>query len=215
MLGWTLGNLAGRDARLRRWCTVVAVLPDLDGLGFFLSPTAYDRWHHTFGHNVFLGLLLGGLSGWWWRSWAAFGLVALSYGSHLVTDAGLSGWPIYLFWPLSGSAWSLPHAVGLSHPINIQIIYAGYAVILFLACLTRRTPIELVSPRLDRLVVAAFRRSTGTCHECGAAGRVACEACGVLLCFRHARIRRRLRVGCPACAVAGRPSQLSPPTEGA
>ena len=43
MLGWVIGNLAGNDSPLRRYCTIGAVLPDVDGLGFFLSPTAYDQ----------------------------------------------------------------------------------------------------------------------------------------------------------------------------
>ncbi len=57
MLGWAIGNLPGGTPQIRRYCVMGAVLPDLDGIGFFLSPTAYDQYHHTIGHNVFVAAL--------------------------------------------------------------------------------------------------------------------------------------------------------------
>ena len=57
-LGWAIGVLApGSDRRLRNWCVSAAVLPDVDALTYVLGDVAYGRWHHTFGHNVFLGAL--------------------------------------------------------------------------------------------------------------------------------------------------------------
>src|SRR5262245_39279065 len=55
-LGWMIGAaVPGADRRLRAWCTVAAVLPDIDGLTYAFGPLFYSHWHHTFGHNVFLG----------------------------------------------------------------------------------------------------------------------------------------------------------------
>ena len=45
ILGWALGNLPGGNPQIRRYCTLGAVLPDLDGIGFFLSSTACDVCH--------------------------------------------------------------------------------------------------------------------------------------------------------------------------
>ena len=53
-LGWAIGNLGGADRQLRRYCVLGAILPDIDALSYIFGPQAYGRWHHTFGHNVFL-----------------------------------------------------------------------------------------------------------------------------------------------------------------
>jgi hypothetical protein len=203
MLGWVLGNLPGGNPQIRRYCTLGAVLPDLDGIGFFLSSTAYDRFHHTFGHNVFALGLFAALMAWRCRSWWALALGALSFGSHLLTDAGLSGWPVYLLYPFSGQAFSLPHGVGLAHPVNIQLIYAGYVALLGVAILCRRTPIELVSPKLDRLVVAVWSPRPRVCHQCGRGSNLACTACGRPTCLRHTRLRGIVDVVCEECTRSG------------
>ena|SRR6185369_11507465 len=54
VLGWTLGNVAGADRALRKWCVIGAILPDVDAIPFVFGAEAYGRWHHTFGHNVWL-----------------------------------------------------------------------------------------------------------------------------------------------------------------
>jgi len=39
-LGWVLGNIGGADRKLRRWCVLGALLPDVDGLPIIVSPQA-------------------------------------------------------------------------------------------------------------------------------------------------------------------------------
>jgi len=58
------------------------------------SAQAYGRWHHTFGHNVFLWGLFRRLES--HSNFAQNGalLSFLSFGSHLLTDAQFSGWPL-------------------------------------------------------------------------------------------------------------------------
>lgn len=200
MVGWAIGNLPGASPQIRRYCTLGAILPDIDGLGFFISSGAYDAYHHTVGHNIFFAVLFAGFMAWRCRSWWAMILGALSIGSHLIADAGLSGWPVFLFYPVSGQAFFLPHSVGLSHPINIQLIYVGYVIVLVLALLCKRTPLELVSPRLDRLVTAILRARPHKCYQCGAGANLECDLCGKPVCLWHAKLTRSLEVECPACS---------------
>lgn len=200
MLGWVLGNLPGSNPQIRRYCMLGALLPDLDGIGFFFSPTAYDRYHHTLGHNVFALGAFAVLMALRCRSWRALALGALSFGSHLLTDAGLSGWPVYLLYPLSGWAFSLPYGVGLAHPVNIHLIYAGYLALLAVAIGCRRTPIELISPKLDRLVVSVWSPRPHRCLQCHRPSNLFCAVCGQPTCLRHTRLRGCADVLCQACA---------------
>ncbi|HNQ90766.1 MAG TPA: metal-dependent hydrolase [Verrucomicrobiota bacterium] len=199
MLGWALGNLPGSNPQIRRYCVLGAVLPDVDGIGFFFSPTAYDQYHHTFGHNLVAAGLFMLFMAWRCRSWTALAFGALAFGSHLATDAGLSGWPVYLFYPFSGRAFFLSHSVGLSHPINIHLIYVGYVVVIALVVVCRRTPLELISPKLDRLVVSPLRAHPNACHVCGRGSNLGCTVCGRPMCLRHTRLRVSLDTVCEEC----------------
>src|SRR5690242_12731004 len=105
------------DRQLRKWCVAGAILPDIDAIPFVFGAQAYGRWHHTFGHNVWLGVLFVAWVTYKCRSRRALLLSFLSFGSHLLTDAQLSGWPLQLFWPLSGAGYLFPRAVGLNSPI--------------------------------------------------------------------------------------------------
>src|SRR5437762_14238009 len=120
-LGWVIGVAAPTsDRRLRIWCTAAALLPDVDALAILAGKEYYDRFHHTFGHNIFTGLLCVGAAAWAFRrsptrAWlAAIGLVALCFASHILTDMKLSGWELYLLWPF------LPHKGFEFHP-NLQL----------------------------------------------------------------------------------------------
>src|SRR6185503_18875084 len=112
-LGWLIGNLGGGDRRVRNYCTVGAVLPDIDAVMYAFGPLAYGQWHHTFGHNVFLWAAFTGWVGWRCQSWRAALLAFLSFGSHLLTDAQFSGWKQYLFWPVSHKGYVFSTVVQL------------------------------------------------------------------------------------------------------
>ena len=205
MLGWAIGNIAGKDSRLRRYCTLGAVLPDVDGVGFFFSPTAYDTYHHTYGHNLYTGVLFAVFVAWRCRSWFAFMLAGASFGSHLLTDIYLSAWPVFLFWPTSGHGYVSAHSLPLSHPLNIQLIYVGYVVVVLLTVLCKRTPIELISPRIDRLVTTVFSRRRWRCGQCDGRANLRCNGCGKPVCLRHGVIMKGLRLVCAECARSNAP----------
>jgi hypothetical protein len=205
MLGWTIGVVAKADVRLCRYCVLGALLPDLDGVSYLFGAEAYGKYHHTFGHNVFTGLLFCAVATVHCRSWKALGLSLLCFGSHLLADAWLSGWLQYLFWPFSGKGYVFANAVDLAHPINLQLVYLSLAMPLALALLYKRTPFELLSPALDRLLVSTFSRATAACHVCGRKANLACTRCAKPVCSRHSVIGRSWTVACPNCATGNNP----------
>lgn len=209
-LGWLIGCLVpGSDRRLRAWCVGAAVLPDVDAVTYLLGEQAYATWHHTFGHNLFLGVLLGlaaGLHGARGRDARRGALVgacaAACFATHLLTDMRLSAYPVHLFWPTGwGDARGQEFTPnwGLGHPLNTALVYASAGVAALLAPWRGVTPLELLSPRLDRIVLAAFRRRPLRCAACARATNLPCDRCQAPVCLRHGRVDLRFRIACPAC----------------
>jgi membrane-bound metal-dependent hydrolase YbcI (DUF457 family) len=211
-LGWLVGVAApGSDRRLRVWCTAAALLPDVDALSMLAGRESYDRFHHTFGHNVFTGLLCVAAAAWSFRryTWrdraAAVFFVALCFASHLLTDMKLSGWELYLLWPFSGLGYEFKPNLQLGHPANFVLVGVLMALPWVLAPWKGVTPVEIVSPRLDRLIVNLFRRRKYSCSACGRRCNNRCDGCLKPVCLRHGRVGWRFRVACPSCGV-GRPA---------
>lgn len=207
-LGWAIGALApGSDRRLRAWCTIAGVFPDIDAAAYLWGEVAYMNYHHTFGHNVFTGVLLAAAAAAWpgagpaRRRAALFGLTALSFAGHLLTDMKLSAYPVHLLWPLSKAGWEFTPNLGLGAPINTWLVWLGLASIVPIAWLRGVTPLELVSPRLDQLVRGALRWPRAErCATCDGGTNHRCDRCGKPACLRHAALDRRLAVACPTCA---------------
>jgi membrane-bound metal-dependent hydrolase YbcI (DUF457 family) len=203
-LGWALGNVGGADRRLRKWCLIGAILPDLDAIPFVFGAQAYGRWHHTFGHNVFLWGLFVGWVTWSFRSKRALFLSFLSFGSHLLTDAQFSGWELQLFWPVSHAGYLFRGAVGLNAPINTHLVYYSFLVVALLVVLYQRTPMDIFSGRLDRLFLSCFQRKLFACSTCQRSTNQLCSRCGHPVCIRHSTVRKDIRLMCPDCVSSGK-----------
>jgi len=200
-LGWAIGNLGGADHRLRKWCVIGAILPDLDAVTYLFGIQIYGRWHHTFGHNVFLWGFFVGWVTFRCRSWRALLLSFLSFGSHLLTDAQFSGWNLQLFWPFSTKGYLFPTAVGLAAPINTQLVYCSFLLVGLLGLLCQRTPIDLFSPRLDRLLLSVFQKKALECSECARRANQVCCHCGAAICLHHCTVEKGVLLSCPGCAA--------------
>src|SRR2546421_6033351 len=105
-LGWVVGVSApGADRRIRLWCVIVSLLPDLDAFA--------GRFHSTAGHNVFDGLLCVAAAAVWFRNdpnrtlFTALGLVAASFAIHLLADA-VSAVDLHPLWPVGRKGFTLP-----------------------------------------------------------------------------------------------------------
>lgn len=203
-LGWVVGVAApNSDRRLRAWCTAAAILPDVDALAMLAGKEYYDRFHHTFGHNVFTGALCVALAAWHLRGrWLHVGLVGACFASHILTDMKLSGWELHLLWPFSLRGWEFNPNLQLGHPINMWLVYIFMILPWPLAAWKLCTPLELISPRLDRLVLAAFRKKDLACASCGRPCNTTCDGCAAPVCMRHAKVDLRFRLACPQDVAA-------------
>lgn len=208
-LGWVVGVASPTsDRRLRAWCTAAAILPDIDAAAMLLGRTWYDKLHHTFGHNVFTGALCVGLAAWhfWGRSrrelWTAVVLVAACFASHLLTDMKLSGWLVHPLWPLDSRGYQFLPNYQLGHEVNLWLLWIFMILPFLLAPWRGATPLELISPRLDRLLLNVFRKKDLACGTCGRACNNRCDACSTPVCVRHAKVDLRFRVACPQDVAA-------------
>jgi membrane-bound metal-dependent hydrolase YbcI (DUF457 family) len=204
--GWLIANLLPRSSRRERLLiTATAVASDSDGLSWLAGTAAYARWHHTFGHTLLTMLAIGlaaviaapagrrAVAG-------AFALVACS--THLAGDYFLSSWPLPLLSPLSSVGYRHVPPVPLDHPVNIGLSYAGLTFCAASLWWWKRTPLELLWPRLDHLLARMARARHHVCRHCGRRTAVTCDVCGKAICFRHAIVSRRLQVRCRACSRA-------------
>lgn len=198
-LGWLLGNLWGGDRKIRNYAVLGSILPDVDALPYVFGPYYYGMLHHTFGHNLFLviGFSLYGWIRFRRATVAVLGLVAI--GSHLLTDAYLSNWPLYLFWPFSKRGYLPANSLDLSSPVNTYLVYAIPAVLLIAALIWKRTPLEWIHPELDKLVIGFFKRKNLNCCECHRGANAVCQTCGRAVCPRHLNVRKRWRIVCSDC----------------
>ena len=161
--GWCIGNLIPRfGARERAFCMIAAAAADVDGLGRIISEELYWDLHHRLGHNVFFATLLAAgmaaASGPGRRGTALAVYLALAH-LHLVLDYFGSGpgWPLHYLWPASDAGIVNPRAWPFFSWQNLSAAFGMIGWTLVIAFRQGRTPVELITPRLDRLFVARLR----------------------------------------------------------
>jgi hypothetical protein len=205
-LGWAAGTAApGSDRLLRGCCVAAAAISDVDAAAYLLGEDAYEELHHTFGHNLLLGVVVVAVCTWlhrhrsWRRRLLVVVLTSTCFGAHLLTDAWFTRYPVHPWWPFSHRQLLFESGVYLDHPLNWFLIAAAMLAIVPLAMWRKVTPLELISPRLDRLVVDAFRTRELSCTTCGRPCGHRCDECGSAVCLRHGRVGWRFRIACPDC----------------
>jgi inner membrane protein len=161
--GWCGGNLVPRfTARERVFCMVAGAAADVDGLGRVVSEGLYWEYHHRLGHNVFFAAVLAGVlaacSTRGRRGIAFAAYLALAH-VHLVLDYFGSGpgWPLHYFWAASDLGIVNPRAWPFFSWQNLSAALALIAWTLVIAYRHGRTPVETITPRLDRKFVAQVR----------------------------------------------------------
>jgi membrane-bound metal-dependent hydrolase YbcI (DUF457 family) len=204
--GWILAHCGGPSTRrFRAAVTFAAIAPDLDVLSYLGGARTYSTLHHALGHNIFFGLLVSLASlAFFTRAdwWKVFLFTQLAFASHYYGDYFFTRFPLEPWWPFSTKGYIHSYRIGLDHPINLFLSYFSFVVFIVLGVLFKRTPIELISPELDRRIVNLFRRRTMACHICERGANEMCSVCGNPVCMKHGRIARGFRVRCARCAEA-------------
>jgi membrane-bound metal-dependent hydrolase YbcI (DUF457 family) len=169
---------SARDRRLVAWA---GFAPDLDVVAYvgaivyyrFDQELAFENvWsvvHHRYTHGLFFIAILAAVAFFLAdRRPGATGprkvalLAALAAGLHCFFDviAGGPTWPIYPFWPLAESAWSVPWSWTIGEWPNLAILYGAIALGLAYARVVGRSPMECFGDRADRWLVSVMRQET-------------------------------------------------------
>ena len=202
-VGWILAHAGGAETRrFRRLVVFAALAPDLDVLSYVGGPNLYAKLHHALGHNLFVATLLSGFCVAMYRQkpWKMLLFSQLAVWSHLLGDYFFTRFPLEFFWPVSSKGYIYSYRIGLDHWINHVFGYASFLCFIRMAMRWKRTPIELVWPKLDERVVNLFRKRTLICHVCGKGASETCSICSKPACLRHGKITRKCDVICSTCS---------------
>jgi len=154
--GWCLANCFTLTARERFLAMAAASLADLDGISRIFGEETYWDYHHVVGH----GLLFAAVMTIIFTAFSTHRLkAALLYFAlthvHLVLDYFGSGpnWPIHYLWPLDMGTVISDRAWPLSSWQNVTAAGVLLLWTLWIARRKGRTPVEWITPDLDRRLV--------------------------------------------------------------
>jgi hypothetical protein len=159
MSGWCIANCLPLGARERLFCMVAATICDIDGLGIIISEHWYTQFHHILGHNLTFGLIVSTiLAIFSARKILGFATYLALFHLHLFMDYWGSGrdWGIAYWYPWRfgpGYWWMSPYGWDFYSWQNISAAFALLGWTVAIAYFLRRTPLELIMPRLDRKLV--------------------------------------------------------------
>lgn len=202
--GWWFAHWGEFNRRERAAIALAGVGADLDGLSLLAGGEAFHRYHHILFHNVGATLAIGALAGLlFWRRPRVWLLVVFAFGAHIVEDYVTVGWDQFPWQPFGASA------VNLSHHLPNWLVQGVFqvAAMFFIMAMTvwiylryQRTPLEIISPALDRLIINyAVLPWRNRCPACGHRAHFRCDSCGRNYCAMHSKVRRSLEVRCGEC----------------
>jgi hypothetical protein len=154
--GWCLANYLPLSPRERLFAMVAATIADIDGVTLIAGQDMYWRTHHVLAHNLPFALIVATvLTVFSSHRLLAFLLYLALFHLHLLMDYWGSGplWPIYYLYPFSDFKWVNPDSWNLFSWQNTAIAGLMLAWTVLIARRQGRTPLELIAPRLDRLLV--------------------------------------------------------------
>lgn len=202
--GWWFAHWGEFNRRERAAIALAGATPDLDGLTFLAGGDAFHRYHHILFHNLGATLAVTALAGvFLWRKPRAWLLVAFAFAMHMVEDYVTVAWNQFPWRPFD------PSAVNLAHHLPgwvVQGVFQAAAVVFILGVTVwiylrhRRTPLEIISPALDRLLVNyAVLPWRNRCAQCLGRAHFRCERCGKTVCAAHGNVMAGFTVRCQAC----------------
>jgi len=202
--GWWFAHWGEFSRGERAAITLAGVGPDLDGLSLLAGGDAFHRYHHILFHNVGAAVAVLGLAGiFLWRKPRVWMLVGFAFAMHVVEDYVSVGWDQLPFQPFNATVINLSHQlpnwmVQGVFQVTAMVFILGMTVWIYLR--HRRTPLEIISPALDRLIVNyAVLPWKNRCATCGKRAHFRCDQCGRSLCASHSRVGKRLDTYCAEC----------------
>lgn len=161
MSGWCVADLFQLTPRERCFAMIAAAAADLDGLGLIAGMDYYVRYHHVLGHNLCFGVALALiLVAFATHRLKVFWLSLALFHLHLVLDYFGSGpgWGIRYWWPFSEASYQFIYAWEFMSWQNMAAAAFFLVWTLLIAIKSRRTPLEVIMPSLDRKFIQALHR---------------------------------------------------------
>jgi len=168
LASWLLANSAPIERRERRIVTLTGLVPDLDGIGWFIdhakqlfgsSSDYYLQYHHLLAHNIVASFVIAAAAAILvtQKRTMVFLLALFAVHLHFVCDvAGSQGpdgyqWPIYYFSPFDmKTEWVWSGQWELDAWQNITITLAMLTVAISMGWRQRYSFVEVISVWLDR-----------------------------------------------------------------
>lgn len=209
--GWWFAHWRQFDRRERAAITLSAAACDLDGLSMFWGGDAYYKYHHMLFHNSGTMLVVALLAGifFWRRPWVWL-LVVFAFGMHLVEDYVTIPWNMKPWAPFNGMVTNLGHHIAapiVQYGFQTAAMVFIFGVTVWLYLRYGRTPLEIISPSFDRLIIGyaalPFRHR---CALCERRAHFRCDRCGKTYCASHAKPGHGCTVVCSACAAQVTPA---------
>jgi hypothetical protein len=202
LIAWIVANIFSLNLKERRFCMIMGVIADIDGVFTLFSQDLFIKYHHTLGHwlvfGIPLALIFTVLSE---NKKSSFGAYSLAFSLHLIADIVGSGWQVHPFMPLVNTGFSAypTLSVEMIYSVINPAVFIGVVLIsLYILFKQRRTPLEFVSKRWDRVFsnffVLPFKEK---CSLCGKRAFFICESCKKSFCMVHAGAE--ISVFCPDC----------------
>jgi hypothetical protein len=178
LISWTIATTMDIPRRDRILVTLSGVLPDIDGIGIIAEVLTentaapmlwYSRYHHVFGHNLTVALMVTAAV--WMlgrRRWLSALLAFLAFHLHLLGDLigsrGPDGyqWPIPYLFPFSNNwtlVWQGQWELNAWPNFLITLIVLGLAA--YLTWKHGRSPLEIFSAKTDSALIARLRKRLG------------------------------------------------------
>jgi hypothetical protein len=204
--GWWFAHWGAFSRRERAVIALAGVGPDLDSLSLLAGGDAFHRYHHILFHNV--GATLAALVlaiAVFWRRPRVWLLVGFAFAGHIVEDYVTVGWDQFPLVPFKATVINLSHQlpnwlVQGVFQVTAMVFILGMTVWIYLR--HQRTPLEIISPALDRLLVNyAVLPWKNPCASCGRRAHFRCDECALDFCAVHSHVGRNLKVRCGTCAA--------------
>lgn len=206
--GWWFAHWKEFNRRERAAIALAAAACDLDGLSLLAGSAAYYRYHHILFHNIGATLVVIPLAGiLLWRRPLAWFMVVFAFAMHIPEDYITVPWNMKPWAPFSAEIVNLnrylPSAL-IMYGFQTAVMVGILAVTVWIYHRHRRTPLEIISPAFDRLIINyAVLPWKNRCARCDNRAHLRCGNCGKTVCVEHGKIGKGLEVYCADCSAAG------------
>lgn len=135
---------------------VAGTVSDLDGIGIVFGVEYYQRYHHVVGHNLLMSVVGAAVLTIFSQSRClAFCMYFALFHAHIALDllGSGSGWGMHYLWPFGDLYLENPYVWELQSWQTTVVLMICLVWTMIIAYRERRTPLELLAPRLDAKAV--------------------------------------------------------------